>query len=978
MDISNFTIEYDLKMDAVPKVFVKDTISIALCTSDQYSPYCGITIQSIISNSYNENFYDVFIMEYDISPRNKKLILSLIENKPNFSIRFINMKKVLNLIKIDTWAHFSVVACFKIFLMSNSFCEYSKMLVLDTDLIFEKDSAELFNIDISNYYMAAVDDVIMKMHISNEKKTSGFAPHMPVDTYIADYLGAGTAQKYYNTGVIVLNLMKCRKDKFLDEALFKLKTKGYNYQEQDVLNELCANHILDLNSKWNVVGTENADYIRKQLVGETKVIYENALDDPYVIHFAGGLKPWKNNDMPYSETFFKYAKHTPWYESILAALSINYINFMQKNTLEIFRYEQTFRYKVKKFALRILPVGSKRRQLVAKLFPRGSLLREALRKSYNAFVRGSIKTDFNNYLNSIKKYMKQSIYVHSLKKGLKKNYVLLDSKNGTDLAGNIFRIIEQLNQKDYSNLKVFLTYTKQNKARIGAILQQYNMQVTLIGWQSIRFYQLLARAKYVATDLYMPSQYIKRTNQVLISTAHGTPLKVMGRDCHSETQGHLQRTHTLADLQTFPSAYMKEKLFSGFMEDNLFTGSALQSGYIRNVIFFNKERRAQVREQLHYERKTVYAYLPTFRGAAGSFESNLQKQNIMEFFDFLDDELPEDFLLLVKLHNFNKLKLDTSNYKHIVSFPDNFEVYDVLNATDGLITDYSSVFFDYANLRKKIILFQYDFESYMENRGVYLTWDKLPFPIVYKVEDLLKEMLLPRNYDDSDFIKEYCRYDKPSAASDVCKHIFLDKNSCKTFETSRNNKKNIFIYAGTFDPRSPITYTVREYLKRLDKNKNNYFLYFYEYDLMQKAFRLESLPEKVNYISFLSYPDYTAGEKIGLRILPKKLRKKIESKIFKRECEKCFANLPIDLFVDLNGHNRIVAEVASNLKCPKIILHNEDSNIKEEELIKKYNTILSSDVDINSKYDNVVQLQSGCSQTILDENTKILEGLFNV
>ena len=978
MELGAFCVKYSENMDPIFPVFEKNNIALCFCSSDKYAPYCGVTIQSILENSSKEFNYDVLIMEHDITDRNKFLLLKLIKNYDNVSIRFVNMKSCVDTIKVNTWAHFSIVACFKLFLMSNAFSEYEKIITLDTDLIVTKDIATLFNYDISPYYLGAVDDIIMKMHVQNEKMTSGFAPYMPVKQYICEYLNFGSYDKYYNTGVAILNLKKCREEGLFQEAFYKLKTKGYTYQEQDTLNELCAGHILELGLQWNVVGTEQIKRICDTLDQDIVLQYKHALQDPYIVHFAGGLKPWIHNNIPFSDLFFKYAKHTPWYESILVNMSLNYIKYVQNNILSVVRNERTLKFKVRKILERILPKNTRRRKLFSHLFPRGKGIREFLRRKYESLMNGSYSGAIEKFSRKINLYWKYSAYVRNLKRPLKTHSVLLDSKNGSDLAGNIFRIIEELSTHQYKEFQLYLTYTKPQKEKISSILRHYGLQkVNLVEWKSTKYFCLLARSKYVITDLYMPSEYLKRSDQILLSTAHGTPIKVMGRDCHTETQGHLQRTHTLANYQTFPSNYMKEKLFWGFMEDQLFEGHALKSGYARNTVFFDKERRRKVRNELHFTGKTVYAYLPTFRGIAGHFRLTEQANDIIEMCEKLDKKMTDQQVLLVKLHNFSNMQLDLSMFSHIQSFPADYEVYDVLNATDGLISDYSSVIFDYANTKNKIILYQYDLNEYMHERGVYFQWNELPFPVVTTIDELFHEMTTEKRYNDKYVLERFCTYDNIYATKDICQTVFGGSKSCAEFPSTRNGKKNILIYAGSFDLRSPTTFFAQEYFKRLDLQKNNYFLYFYEYDLFNKAFMLEYLPADMQYISFLSYPEYTLLEKCKLNSAKKKNDYRRLYSTFKREYKKCLGNFKIDVYIDLLGRNPIVAEIAKNIPGKKVIMLQENSGISEE-CYKEYDTILSYSGYNNPIHNHkIMYLEEGYSPSILDTNASKIEEICN-
>lgn len=80
------------------------------------------------------------------------------------------------------------------------------------------------------------------------------------------------------------------------------------------------------------------------------------------------------------------------------------------------------------------------------------------------------------------------------------------------------------------------------------------------------------------------------------------------------------------------------------------------------------------------------------------------------------------------------VKLD--NYEHIYPFPSGVDKYEFLNSVDALITDYSSVFFDYSITRKPIILYMYDYEEYMHDRGMYFDIKELPFRKIYDKEAL--------------------------------------------------------------------------------------------------------------------------------------------------------------------------------------------------------------------------------------------------
>ena len=93
-------------------------------------------------------------------------------------------------------------------------------------------------------------------------------------------------------------------------------------------------------------------------------------------------------------------------------------------------------------------------------------------------------------------------------------------------------------------------------------------------------------------------------------------------------------------------------------------------------------------------------------------ENTRQHKDCLHYLNQLDSQLGDDVILYVKLHPYAERGFHAENYRHIRMFPSNYETYDFLTVCDVLITDYSSVFFDFAVTGRKIILFAYDYEEY--------------------------------------------------------------------------------------------------------------------------------------------------------------------------------------------------------------------------------------------------------------------------
>lgn len=429
--------------------------------------------------------------------------------------------------------------------------------------------------------------------------------------------------------------------------------------------------------------------------------------------------------------------------------------------------------------------------------------------------------------------------------------ILFESQHGGEISGNMFYLLKELhNCGEYKDYEVFVSYKKGSKKKIKSILDNYGItNVKLVRVYSFKYMKVAATAKYLFNDNTFLPYFMKKEGQIYLNTWHGTPLKTLGRGIKNAMHniGNTQRNFVCADYLLYPNRYTMEHMIEDYMVENLATGNVLLAGYPRNSIFFDKERAAELRKTAAPEGTKIYAYMPTWRGAIGNLDEEVDTE-LNEYLTKLDSMLGDDEILYVNLHPIAAKTLDFSGFKKIKTFPKNIETYDFLNCTDCLITDYSSVFFDYAVTGKKCILFAYDEEDYFAERGVYMSLDDLPFPKVDNVESLLEEMRSPKNYDDTDFLKEFCSYECKEASKNVLDLIFKGKKSDK-FEIEKikgNGKKNILMLAGNLD-RNGVTTSIYNLLSQVDKEQYNYYICFPAVQAAKRQETLAALPEGVSY-----------------------------------------------------------------------------------------------------------------------------------
>lgn len=518
-------------------------------------------------------------------------------------------------------------------------------------------------------------------------------------------------------------------------------------------------------------------------------------------------------------------------------------------------------------------------------------------------------------MKSYKTYIKYSLYKFFLHFPIKQNIAYFESHASNDFAGNMYRIAEELLSSRYNKMKIYISLKGTNDLpnNVKRLIACYSeKRINLVKRSSIFNYFILARTKYLFTDVTLIATYKKRKEQIVVQTWHGTPLKRLGFDNVSDVfvTSDQKRSFSIADYTLFPNVYTMNHMISSYRLDNVMQGKILLHGYPRNSIFFDKESSNKLRNKLNLIDKSVFVYMPTWRGSLNKkIYGEKQNYQLQEYFSFLDKKLNEKQIMFVKLHRLNKSTIDFSKYVHLHPFPEEYETYEFLSIADCLITDYSSVMFDFLCTRKKIILFAYDQMEYLQQQGTYFPLHTLPFPIVDNVNDLLKELNLPKRYDDTEIYRSFCLYDNKDAAVNLCDKIIKGHNTCIEIDPPNNHKKNILLYCGALTPCN----TTVNFINLLDKvnfEKYNYFVTYLNTSFRKNPFRLQCITKPYNLISIDSfetgflYP--TFFEKIALKLFDKNIFTKVlfANKIdafYKKEFDRQFFGLKWEKVIRFGG-----------------------------------------------------------------------------
>lgn len=499
--------------------------------------------------------------------------------------------------------------------------------------------------------------------------------------------------------------------------------------------------------------------------------------------------------------------------------------------------------------------------------------------------------------------------------------ILLESKHGEDVAGNIFALLKELSREEYSQYRVLLSMEQEYIPRYAALFERYDINnVTMLDIRSKEYAKALASAKYLITDTSFPTYFIKKPEQVYLNTWHGTPLKAMGRIVPEREYalGNVQRNFLISDYLLYQNDFSAEVFLRDYMLKDIYPGTVLVSGYPRNSLFFSQKRYFQIRKECGLQDKQVIVYMPTWRGLLHKKETAKQLEQLGIFFDEIDKGLTDNQIFYVKLHPYVKNQVDYSIYQHIKGFPEEYETYDFLNASDVLVTDYSSIMFDYGVTRRKIILFTYDREEYLKGRGLYLDLDTLELPKVDTVPELLKE--LGRECSGyPQFYERFCSCDRADTPKRICELLFDGKEdssgSLNVRKTAGCGKKKVFLYIKGLK-NDDYSRRLIKLINSMDTDKYNVFVCMKESNVKKNTAMLSQLKKEISYFPILFKTNYTRADyilcKFCLRfgIGGKAARTRLE-KVARREIRKFFGAAEFDYVIHHSELDRMAGLMCS-------------------------------------------------------------------
>lgn len=288
-------------------------------------------------------------------------------------------------------------------------------------------------------------------------------------------------------------------------------------------------------------------------------------------------------------------------------------------------------------------------------------------------------------------------------------------------------------------------------------------------------YYELGTAKIWIDNQHKSFYVRKRDGQIYMQTWHGGgPLKKIEFDAEGLSQSYLdlcEINSQMEDIMISPTGFNSQLYRKAFH----YTGEIMECGYPRNDLFWKANKCRERIEKMFgvSKQEGIVLFAPTYKDCSATMENELDLGKVEEA---LTHRFQKKFRIFVRFHPFDKEPEKKykwcGEWSNVTAYDD---VQELLAASDILITDYSSIMWDFSLQKKPVFLFHPDLQQYQTARGYYLSFDKMPYIEAFSNVELYQKII----EFDSDiyrskllqFLSEYQTFDTGIASETVVERI---------------------------------------------------------------------------------------------------------------------------------------------------------------------------------------------------------------
>lgn len=267
-------------------------VNVFFASDERYLPYLSVALVSLSEHASDEYIYNIKILSEGFSDESLDATRAVL--KENIKVEAFDVSEKIESVKahleLRLRDYYSVSIYYRMFIPS-MFPELERAVYLDSDIVLLDDVARLYFTDIGKSLVGAVtDESVVGVPVFCD--------------YVKRQIGIGSAEEYFNSGVLLMNLSEMREAAVEKTFLYLLRTYNFNTvaPDQDYLNLLCRGKVYYFDGGWN----------KHAIPGST--IPEGEL---HLLHFNMFNKPWHYYDVPYESEFWRFAEKSPFAKELL-------------------------------------------------------------------------------------------------------------------------------------------------------------------------------------------------------------------------------------------------------------------------------------------------------------------------------------------------------------------------------------------------------------------------------------------------------------------------------------------------------------------------------------------------------------------------------------------------------------------------------------------------------------------------------------
>ena len=556
--------------------------------------------------------------------------------------------------------------------------------------------------------------------------------------------------------------------------------------------------------------------------------------------------------------------------------------------------------------------------------------------------------------------------------------ILYETRDGASITDSPYAIfLNLITQEKYQNYQHIWVLKSGCEEALFNVPEAYRKFITVVERDTLDYVEAMLTSKYLITNSTFQTFFVKRPEQIYINTWHGTPLKLMGLDMPGGLYGaqNVMRNFLMSDFIVSPNAHTTNIFKHAYKLNNVYTGKIIEHGYPRIDLTFKTTKQELFEKLAQFgvsvdESKEILLYTPTWRGTSVSKADNTIEQTVKEI-EQLKETLADRYHILIKAHPFaySYLKEDERLAGLLVS--DYIDANELLSVTDVLVTDYSSIFFDFLVTDKPIVFYVWDKEVYENQRGLYIDQSELPGPTAESLEDLVEVLqdveinTQPYQLNYQALKEKMVPYDDGNVTQDYVDIMFNHDNQPSVKLVSLDSDKiKLLFYPGGMR-KNGITTSFLNLMDNIDYDRYDVTLLAEEPKIEEVRYNYDRLNKHVRCLyrtggTIWSPEEIEANRQLFNRDFSSEEAAYYPEQAYRRDTNRLLGNMRFDTAIDFSGYSlywaKNILEATANRYL--IFAHNDlyaDAHRTVDDKMPMYNGLMNL-FSFYHKFDKIISV----------------------